>query len=388
METRFLSVDDFKDELCDKISDLRSHHFIAKNQSSYLEKIKNDLKPDELAIVMDFSENYAMLVQDSIQAVKWDYAQATLHPFVIYSKNETGVNVLSVCMISDCIRHDAIVVHAFIAKLYEQCIHREFQNVRLVHYFSDGSPQQYKNFKNLINLCHNEVDFGVKADWSFFATSHGKSACDGIGGTVKRLATRASLQRPLDSQILMPLDLFKFCDSQIKGIQFYYIPNEDIKIVRTSQENRFSNSKTISGTRENHFFEAVNMNKIGISHFSGDKWKFNAKIRHNTNLADINVPVNTIQPGNYIACVYDGHWWFGNVCDVSTEEREILVNFMHPNGPSSSFTWPNTKDQVWVPEEHILIKVTPPKSTFKGRTLRYDNEIVSQVDAIFTAKTF
>ena len=53
------------------------------------------------------------------------------------------------------------------------------------------APAQYKNCKN---LCHHFEDFGVRAEWDFFATSHGKSAGDGAGGTLKRLATRASLQ--------------------------------------------------------------------------------------------------------------------------------------------------------------------------------------------------
>jgi hypothetical protein len=40
-------------------------------------------------------------------------------------------------------------------------------------YFSDGSPAQYKNRRNLLKItCHNE-DFGVPAEWHFFATSHG-----------------------------------------------------------------------------------------------------------------------------------------------------------------------------------------------------------------------
>lgn len=37
---------------------------------------------------------------------------------------------------------------------------------------------------------------------AFFATSHGKRACDGIGGMVKRLVTRASLQAPSENQIV------------------------------------------------------------------------------------------------------------------------------------------------------------------------------------------
>ena len=36
-----------------------------------------------------------------------------------------------------------------------------------------------------INLCHNLDDFGVDAEWIFFATSHEKSPCDGIGSFVK-----------------------------------------------------------------------------------------------------------------------------------------------------------------------------------------------------------
>ena len=31
------------------------------------------------------------------------------------------------------------------------------------------------------------------AVWNYFATSHGKSACDGIGGTAKQLTSNASL---------------------------------------------------------------------------------------------------------------------------------------------------------------------------------------------------
>jgi len=61
-------------------------------------------------------------------------------------------------------------------------------------YFSDEAASQYKNCKNFLNLCHHKVDFGVDAEWHFFATSHGKGPCDGLGGTVKRLAARASLQ--------------------------------------------------------------------------------------------------------------------------------------------------------------------------------------------------
>ena len=66
----------------------------------------------------------------------------------------------------------------------------------------DGCGGQYKNFKNFFNLFSHKVDFSIKAEWIFFATSHGKSPCDGIGAVVKLHTAKRSSQRPLNNQIL------------------------------------------------------------------------------------------------------------------------------------------------------------------------------------------
>jgi hypothetical protein len=68
--------------------------------------------------------------------------------------------------------------------------------LKKIVYFSDGFAAQFKNRSNLLKItCHNK-DFGVPAEWHFFATSCGKSACDGVGGILKRLAAKANLQQP------------------------------------------------------------------------------------------------------------------------------------------------------------------------------------------------
>ena len=63
--------------------------------------------------------------------------------------------------------------------------------------------KQQKNYKNFMNLCSHKVDFGLSADWVFFATSHVKSPCEGIGETVKRLVRRESLHHSINSQIMI-----------------------------------------------------------------------------------------------------------------------------------------------------------------------------------------
>ena len=73
-------------------------------------------------------------------------------------------------------------------------------DIKKLIYFSDGAASHYKNYKNFANLCNHKVDFGIDAEWHFFVTSHGKGPCDGLGGTVKRLAAKSSRQRPYNEQ--------------------------------------------------------------------------------------------------------------------------------------------------------------------------------------------
>ena len=70
-----------------------------------------------------------------------------------------------------------------------------FSYVKDIHYFSDGCAGQYKNF---LNLAYVNVILG-KMQLVLFATSYEKFPCDTLGGTLKRLAARASLQRPLSN---------------------------------------------------------------------------------------------------------------------------------------------------------------------------------------------
>ena len=154
------------------------------------------LKDDECIILLDFAETYSYVVQDAVQGFQWNNSQATLHPFVAYYKEQNHLNSISFCVLSDYLRHNANVVHVFVYHML-QSLKILLPQVSHVHYFSDGAPSQYKNFKNLTNLIHHQEGHQLIAEWHFFATSHGKSPCDGAGGTVKRLVIHSSFQNNL-----------------------------------------------------------------------------------------------------------------------------------------------------------------------------------------------
>ena len=114
--------------------------------------------------------------------------------------------------------------------------------------------QKNKNHKNFSNLINHRTDFGTSAEWHFFATSHGKSPCDGVGGTVKRAAARASLQATTSGFLLTPDDLYQWCQQHISGIKFIWVDKQEIEDHSKVLEQRFLNAIKIPGTRENHSF--------------------------------------------------------------------------------------------------------------------------------------
>ena len=153
---------------------------------------------------MDFAENQNFLVQDEVQSYHWNSQQCTLHPVVIYYKHVKQVIEQSLWITSDYLTHVSFV--------YKVCQNQlNLLNKKLIqklrkYTFSDGCAGQYKNKKHFLNLHLHKIDFNVDCVWNVFVTSHGKSPYDGIDGTVKRLATKASLQGPTDNQILHAAD--------------------------------------------------------------------------------------------------------------------------------------------------------------------------------------
>ena len=100
---------------------------------------------------------------------------------------------VSFTIISENKDHDTIAVHLFQRKLIKFLTDHFGTKPKKIIYVSDGCAGQYKDCYNFKNLCHHNEDFDVEAEWHFFATAHGKSGANGIGGTIKRTAAKASL---------------------------------------------------------------------------------------------------------------------------------------------------------------------------------------------------
>ena len=122
------------------------------------------------------------------------------HRFPVEGNESTDLKEISFVVISDHLLHNTLVVHYFQSKLIK--LLNEIMSFKKVIYFSDGAASHYKNRKNFINLANHEADFGMPADWHFFATSHVKGPCDGVGGSCEKVGSKskpAKAIRRLDS---------------------------------------------------------------------------------------------------------------------------------------------------------------------------------------------
>ena len=364
------SLDEYIDSLSKKISFLTRHHYIAQAQSKYFKELKNSLIESEAIVVGDFSENYSFIVQDAIQGFHWENSQCTVHPFVLYYKNANDPEVrhTSFCILSDATKHNTVMVYAFLYRLLPD-IKIALPTLKKVHYFSDGCAGQYKNRYNFSNICHHEEDFNISCEWNFFATSHGKSSCDGIGGTVKRAVARASLQRICRDQILTPQDMFEFCIAKFDTkIKFYFVPELEVEEANKKLKQRYEECRPIAGTQKYHRVVPLNKHEILCYHISsgtdGEKKVISKQVNLDIPNEIIYINKADLQVGTYVGCIYEKQLWFAIIENYIEEFDDYTVSFLHPPNISLTYGFPERVDHCAVPYEHIVKVMSLP--TLKG----------------------
>ena len=79
LETIVKNPDDFLEELTDNLYKLTKHHYVSKSQTCFLKQLKENLKPNECIMQMDFAENFSFIIQNEVQSSYFSKNQATLH---------------------------------------------------------------------------------------------------------------------------------------------------------------------------------------------------------------------------------------------------------------------------------------------------------------------
>ena len=264
--------------------------------------------------------------------------------------------------------HDASFVWKLQQKLTEY-IRNNFPNIKFIEYFLDGYAGQYKNFKNFPNLTLHQLDFNLAASWSFFATSHGKSSCDGIGVVVKRKLSHVSLTRETTNPILTSSSAYECCQQEFNSIIFFHVDKSDLVCARQFLYDRYQKGSTVVGTCSFHHFYPLAEKVVAYKRLSDET----SAGSHCFYVASPSYTLADLPAMSYVACKYDEQWWVEVVLEADRASNDIKITFMHPHGPSDSFFWPSKDDVCWMQPSPVIFKLNPP-TTSNGRSYKIDTE--------------
>ena len=220
------------------------------------------------------------------------------------------------------------------------------------HKSNDGYGEQYKNYKNFMTLCLHKQDFCLDAEWIFFPTSHGKSSCDRIGGSVKCHAAKRSFQKPMNYQILDYQAMPNVWEEEMRKIKFFGISKETMNEVHKSLEDWFSRGNTVPGTRSSHHF--IPLSSFKVAHKLSSEDEFHAGT-HDVNLSTT-FELCDIRPITYVTCLFDSFWWVGLVTQVDVEQGDVKVQFMFLYGSGRTFDWPENEDHAMCQSKTFFVR--------------------------------
>ena len=132
-------------------------------------------------------------------------------------------------------------------------------------------------------------------------------------------------------------------------------------IVQSEQSDQFSMTHALPGTSNYHQLLPIRYSIIGAKHVSSDEEfaiKFDVLSRK---IIAANTPIS-IKESDSVVCHYDEKYWIGLVLALDREQRDICVNFMHPDYPCRPFLWPKREDICYIPEADLVCHIGAPVS--------------------------
>ncbi|XP_063953816.1 uncharacterized protein LOC135153700 [Lytechinus pictus] len=353
-------------------------------------ELKDRLPQSEAIVQMDFAENFVCQSAQEIQSAYWNSTSTTLHPTVTYYRDEDGkLQHKSIVFVSDLGDHNSKAVMAILNKLVP-ILKTHIPDLRKIHYWTDSPSSQYRNRFIFSTLCQHNDLFGVKASWDYFECGHGKSVCDGIGGTAKRQASDAVKQGK--AVIQDATDFFAWASSHEKEIT--YVMYSKVDYDRATEQLSSTDCQPIPGTMKIHSVHPTSQTKMLVRHTSCycencvkgqdrcDGWMIRTLKPKRAKPSDAEVvkavvkavetveavktveaaetveavktveatesveAVKTVEAAQtveavevnhtpvlpavdeYVAAVYSGQWYLGKVLEVDLEDRDAKITFM------------------------------------------------------------
>ena len=275
-----------------------------------------------------------------------------------YYKNSSGeLEHFSYIAVSDHRKHVTATFHAF-QKRFVPFLQNKLAEKGLkcgkICYFSDGSSAQYKNRKNVKNMCLHKTDFdGIEVEWHYFASCHSKGPCDGVGGTVKRCALRASLRKTL---IRNAQEMCEWAENNLPHIKVECFTEDEVSEVVQLQEERFKNVEALTGITKYHTVIPQTATAVLMKRYSESE---ESQLMHLVKTRSF-VPWDSLT--EYVLVATAEKWKLAKIQEKNPETQELTVVFLNPPGRSRYYKFPEQQQAETISWENVLTTTTPKHS--------------------------
>ena len=121
---------------------------------------------------------------------------------------------------------------------------------QVINYVTDGGPAHFKNRYIILNLSFHQTDFGIRAIWTFSATSHGKGPVDGLGAAIKSTATRYLMRHGPEEAFKSAKEFYEFSkhrqESSKSPIELFYAESKEV--LQLHEERNVNRWRNINST--------------------------------------------------------------------------------------------------------------------------------------------
>ena len=177
-------------ELNARVTVLKKHIYVKRCQNKYYNTLKTDLKPGQLLLNVDYSENYVNQEQQEIQSAYFGHDCFSIFTACCYLRAANGdlINE-NITVTSEASEHSRISAHTCVMTIIEkvQDLHPEEFNSTLF-IWSDGCAAQFRS--RFVFYLLARMDKKYEVEWCYNERHHGKGPMDGIGGTIKNKVFR------------------------------------------------------------------------------------------------------------------------------------------------------------------------------------------------------
>ena len=356
------TIQDLYDHICAMSEKFLAHCRIKRLQYE-LDKELALLENSDVAVLqMDFAENYACIGEDEVQSAHWNQNQVTLFTTVTWFKGE----VMSKVIVIDCMQHTKSSVMVFLDEIL-----KNLPSTVKVRIWMDGPSSQFKNKFVMEGMKMLSKKYGVKLEWNFSATSHGKGPVDGIGGCLKRKATNKVKTR--QCAINNVADFFKAVNKESQ-IDVILITAEKVQARERSLglPDLFANAAQIQGISQHHWVGISHKGELITKRYSTAEASTNNVIVESFDLESSQCDNRSSQDvipiaaeiGQWYAVYWrpNNYWFIGRALQIELD-GQVTMEFVHQTAEDINCFKP-TNDIDTVPAGDILIKIESPTPTF------------------------